>query len=262
MEVMEVCIKANLWEAYSVLHKTIKVTAAFIRTSCAEPSICTTPSAFRRRAGAEFPSHDGFDGLASRPWLPGCAYQQCHQKAAWPLWHVVTKTLMCKDKGAFSECFGGFRASVKLPMSLISEPAILSNLGRHWKRDGMFPSGNASAQVLLGWVFQNYEDVVVWERSSYDIETWCLENQPWSLQTMNLLTNIYPIPMKCCSLEGLKKHKVPTFHELEIWLEKKKKDYAMINYTVHGTWPVNQQIWILPLRQPLTRATTFNLVMV
>lgn len=64
---MVACIKANLWETYSVLHKPIKVTATFIRISHLGPTICKTHSAFKRRAGAEFLSTDGFSGPASRP---------------------------------------------------------------------------------------------------------------------------------------------------------------------------------------------------
>lgn len=35
-------IKASLWEAYSTLHKTVKITATFIRISYLEPVICAT----------------------------------------------------------------------------------------------------------------------------------------------------------------------------------------------------------------------------
>ena len=35
---------------------------------------------------------------------------------------------MCKDKGGFSKVIWGFRASVKLPVSLIIVPAIWSKL--------------------------------------------------------------------------------------------------------------------------------------
>lgn len=53
MQVMVVCRKASLCEAYSILHKTVKIIAVFISISHLGPAVRTARSAFRR-VGAKF----------------------------------------------------------------------------------------------------------------------------------------------------------------------------------------------------------------
>lgn len=159
---MVVCIKASLWEAYSVQHKTIKITAMFISILFKASDVLNTLS-FQEKGWHWVPfwwwiRWAGISTLTSGLWVPAApakgnlALLTCRDKSSnvqrqrclqWELW--------------------GFRASVKLPVALISVPVIWSNLYLCPKRGGMFPSDNALAQVLLEWV-------MVWGRSSYSME--------------------------------------------------------------------------------------------
>lgn len=99
------------------------------------------------------------------------------------------------------------------------------------KRGGMLPCDNTLAQDILGWVSQNYKDMMVWERISLDGNL--LLSKSAAIFAISQWTNICLLPVKCYSLEELKQHEVPTSQGLKTWLEKKNNNRAIIN---NSTW--------------------------
>lgn len=155
-------MKAGLWEAYSILCKTIKNNDGVYWEYPVRISKLCGIFSFQQRGWYRVPSRGGTSRVSSRPPHLSCGYWRTDWKEAAPGQRCLPRVLQ------------DFY-SIKFSVAVISVPAMWNTLYLPSRRG--FPCDHTLTCILPWCICSNGKDIIVQGRKSNDTATCCFDNE-------------------------------------------------------------------------------------